>query len=376
MLLWDRGRDEFVAGSGAAADLVVREPASVAELEQQLAQRMADDGEQGPGWIGGLRFAPQREPSPSWASFGAGWWFRPRLWRLRRDGLERRGSAERSSARQIAAAAEIAVPSSPGEAPRSYLQRVGLALTELDQSQLEKVVLARSIRREGRIDPVATLTALAAREPLGTLYWLAPDAHHGFFGVTPETLYRREGTDVETEALAATAPISDAGGAALLCDEKSLREHNYVRDAIARTLGTVTRSIEMSAEPKVLTLARLHHLHTPIRAELHEARSLLSRLHPTPAVCGTPSAAAEAAIARLESVDRGLYAGAVGWWHSTGESVHVALRGAHYASDASTAYQGAGIVRGSIPASELAELDLKAASLFEAWTDADRGVRP
>ena len=367
MLLWDRGRNEFVAGSGAAAVLVAKEPSTAASLERRLAEQVARDDSQSPGWIGGMRFAPERTPSASWADFGAGWWFRPRHWITRRGELEQEGSNEARAQMPVNPAV-----SAPGESRESYLDRVRFALKELEQPGLRKVVLARSVKREGAIDPVRTLEALAEREARGTLYWLAPSEDQGFLGVTPETLYRREGLAVETEALAATAPLSDRDGAALLRDEKSLREHRYVRDAIAGALQPVSKSIDVSPEPGVLTLARLHHLHTPIRAELKTPQSLLARLHPTPAVCGTPFAAAEEAIARLEAVDRGLYAGAVGWWRRDGESVHVALRGAHYSRDASTAFLGAGIVQGSLPQAELLELDLKAASLFEAWAASGR----
>lgn len=362
VLIWDRDRDEWSAGFGASATHCVEDPTPTAALERSLMERAAAEPPDGPGWVGGVRFAAEREPGPTWRAFGASWWIRPRTWWTRRDGVERAGVEP--------GRAEIDRPTAPplsGESADVYLARVRAALDELHRSELDKIVLSRCVLRPGGVDAAATLEQMARTEPGGTVYWLALDEHEGFFGVTPETLYRRREATVETEALAATSGPSDHDGAALLADDKSLREHAYVRDAILEALEPFADAVDVSDSPELHRMARLHHLRTPIQARLREARPLLSKLHPTPAVCGTPYTAAEAAIARLEQKDRGLYAGAVGWCQRDGESIYVALRGARYTRDACAAYLGAGIVRGSVPEDELRELDLKAEALFASF---------
>ena len=369
VLIWDRDRDEWAAGAGAADAIVAPDGATTGEVERALAARAAAESDDDPGWIGGLRFTPARAASATWRAFGAGFWIRPRSWWTRRDGVDHTGScAERI---------ELTPPDCVelnGEEPEVYVERVRAALSELEGSELEKIVVSRCVQRAGGIDVGTTLRKMAHNEPGGTVYWIALDAEQGFLGATPETLYRRRGVGVETEALAATSGPEQAAGAALLADDKSRREHNYVRDAIIDALRPVADSIDAATVPELHRMARLQHLRTPIRARLRHGSPLLSRLHPTPAVCGTPYAAAEAAIARLERHDRGLYAGAVGWFHRDCESIYVALRGARYSRDACVAFLGAGVVRGSVPELELQELDLKAQALFASLAPAASGV--
>ncbi|MCR9245118.1 MAG: chorismate-binding protein [bacterium] len=289
---------------------------------------------------------------------------------MRYDGVERTGEEtggdESIASATVSGTHSVASPAS-GESSEVYLERVRAALVELDRARLDKIVLARCVHRPGSVDPVATLSRMASTESGGTLYWIALDENEGFLGLTPETLYRRRGVRVETEALAGTSGPRDVDGLALLRDAKSLREHAYVRDAIVQALTPIAAELDVAADPVLHRMARLHHLRTPITATLREAQPLLSRLHPTPAVCGTPHAAAEQAIARLEAKDRGFYAGAIGWCRRDGESIHVALRGARYSRGGCLAHLGAGIVRGSVPEAELRELELKAEALFESF---------
>jgi len=362
VLVWDRDRDEWAAGVGAAAIFTVAAPTPTAVIERELVQRAAAEPAEGPGWIGGIRFASEREPSSAWAAFGASWWIRPHTWWTKRDGVERKGVEGERVTLARPPSAELS-----GESAGAYLSRVRAALDELEGSKLEKIVLSRCVHRAGEIQAEATIEKMAQNEPSGTIYWIALDATDGFFGVTPETLYRRRGAQVETEALAATCGPRETDGAALLADEKSLREHAYVRDAIVAALRPGAAELDVATAPELLRMARLHHLRTPITARLRASGPLISRLHPTPAVCGTPYTEAEAAIARLEQQDRGLYAGGVGWCQRDGESIYVALRGARYSGGACAAYLGAGIVRGSRPEAELQELELKAAALFASF---------
>jgi menaquinone-specific isochorismate synthase len=158
----------------------------------------------------------------------------------------------------------------------------------------------------------------------------------------------------------------------LLHSEKDLREHRLVFDSIASQLAGLGLKLEHAAHPRLLGLANVHHLHTPISANLPATvhiLDLVERLHPTPAVGGVPQAPALAAIARIESFPRGLYAGPQGWVdHRGGGEFFVGLRSALIDGRTATAYAGAGIVAGSEPEKEFAETELKFKALIEALT--------
>ncbi len=189
-------------------------------------------------------------------------------------------------------------------------------------------------------------------------------------------MLRLQDRTLTTEALAGSAPrgataSEDAHHAsALLRSEKDLREHRHVIDSIARRLTPLGLTLTHADRPALLRLANLQHLHTPITATVPEnihAFDLLSRLHPTPAVGGTPREAALAAIPALEAFDRSLYAGALGWINAHGQAeFFVGLRSALIDGPRARLYAGAGIVDGSSPEKELAETNLKFRALQDA----------
>jgi menaquinone-specific isochorismate synthase len=155
----------------------------------------------------------------------------------------------------------------------------------------------------------------------------------------------------------------------LLDSEKDLREHACVRDSILRRLEQVGILGIADQGPRILPLANVQHLHTPIHAEVGESVHLLevlSELHPTPAVGGTPREAALSRIRELEQMDRGLYAGVVGWFNhlNEGEMV-VGIRSALIDGRRAKLYAGAGIVDGSEPEKEMRETELKLRALLE-----------
>jgi len=124
----------------------------------------------------------------------------------------------------------------------------------------------------------------------------------------------------------------------------------------------------------VRELANVVHLHTPVVARLAPGRSVAdvaSALHPTPAVAGVPSAAALRFLAEHEQLDRGLYAGIVGWVGDGSAELAVALRSALVRGRRARLFVGAGIVEGSSPDAEWEETELKARALLDAL-----GARP
>jgi len=164
--------------------------------------------------------------------------------------------------------------------------------------------------------------------------------------------------------MAGTAPGSVAAevAARLAASGKDAREHRFVVDAVHDALAPLAASISVPQAPVVEHFGSLAHLVTPIRGELREGRDgpsaldLARLLSPSPAVGGTPTDAALAAIRRLEPFDRGPYAGPVGWVDARGDGAFaVALRGAEIDGARALLRAGAGIVAGSDPASEWAE---------------------
>jgi isochorismate synthase len=263
-----------------------------------------------------------------------------------------------------------------GESRASFIERVRAAKETIARGDLEKVVLARAVRLAGRPRaPVPLVAALRELEP-GCLAFaiVAPDGK-AFVGATPERLVRRRGERALTGALAGSAPrgssaeADEARAAALLASKKDRSEHALVVEAVRTALAPAGR-ISRPRGPRVLRLAQVQHLFTPMSVALSRPASVLelgARLHPTPAVAGTPRAAALAHLRETEPLDRGWYAGAVGWMDATGDGeLAVSIRSALLDGRDAWLFAGAGIVAGSDPASEWDETEVKLRAMARA----------
>jgi menaquinone-specific isochorismate synthase len=262
----------------------------------------------------------------------------------------------------------------------SYQRAVTQALGEIAKGDYQKVVLARALKYTTveEFHPISVLNHLRRRYPDCYSFSIANGKGQSFIGATPERLVRVSSGRMHTTALAGSAARGESASEdaalaqALLHSEKDLREHKLVLDSIIGRVADLNLKVEHAAHPRLLGLANVHHLHTPISANLPESvhiLDLVGRLHPTPAVGGAPQAPALAAIARLESFPRGLYAGPQGWVdHRGGGEFFVGLRSALIDGRTATAYAGAGIVAGSEPEKEFAETELKFKALIEALT--------
>jgi isochorismate synthase len=254
------------------------------------------------------------------------------------------------------------------------------ALEALRAGTLEKVVLARRVpwAGEGRLPtPTSVLRALLTAQPTAYVFGVG---HGGqsFVGASPELLLRVRADDgvrqLETEALAGTAPRSEAPQE-LLESAKDRHEHAVVVDAIRAAISPHCEpgSVHVPATPEVVTLPNLHHLRTPISGRLRPGvspRAVLAALHPTPAVCGTPRADAQAWLSANEGFPRVLYAGPVGFDTPEHSLWVVGLRCAHLTDTAATLYAGVGLVSESKPVSELAETGLKLSVMRSALRQA------
>jgi menaquinone-specific isochorismate synthase len=263
----------------------------------------------------------------------------------------------------------------------AYRPAVAQALAEIARGDYQKVVLARARRftTTEEFHPLAVLNNLRQRYPGCYAFSIANGCGQSFMGASPERLVRVTGGRMHTEALAGSAPRGESASEdaafarALLHSEKDRREHQVVLEAISRQLADLDLKLEHAEQPRVLGLANVQHLHLPISAALPAGvhiLDLVERLHPTPAVGGSPRDAAIAAIARLESFPRGLYAGPQGWVdHRGGGEFFVGIRSALVDGRTATVYAGAGIVAGSAPEKEFAETELKFTALIEALTN-------
>jgi salicylate biosynthesis isochorismate synthase/menaquinone-specific isochorismate synthase len=259
--------------------------------------------------------------------------------------------------------------------PEEFERAVAAATERIEEDGMSKVVLAREVlvTAGAAHDPAALFGAL--REQFSSCFCFCcgtPEA--AFIGASPELLLRRSGASVSTVALAGSTrrssdpAVDDHLGEQLLRSDKDRREHAIVADRIARALRPGAVWVESAPEPEIVKVANIQHLATPVVAQLAEPRSaveLAGVLHPTPAVGGEPWAAAAAAISDLEQMDRGWYAGPVGWMDATEDGEFcVALRSALLRDREAHLYAGGGIVSGSEPAAELAETEVKLQALL------------
>ena len=272
------------------------------------------------------------------------------------------------------------------------------AVDRIDDGALGKVVLAR------RVDVTANRPFVTS-DVLARLLALYPTCMvfriDSFLGASPELLIERRGAHVASHPLAGTIGRSgdlatdEALIAGLLASPKERREHAYVIEGLRRTLGPLCDNLEVPDKPTVLELRNVTHLATRLTGVLSalpgrpglagdhpaptaagpahpglgvpSALQLVAAVHPTPAVGGTPTEAAVAYISEVEGIDRGRYAGPVGWMDARGDgSWAIGLRSADVNGAHASMYAGVGLVAGSRPGTELAETQLKLQALLAA----------
>jgi len=257
-----------------------------------------------------------------------------------------------------------------------WQSRVSTAIQEIGSGEVEKVVLARDLRAhlDHDIDPRPILKSLAANYPSTWVFSIA-----GLIGATPELLLRLVRGMVTSRVLAGT--ISKTGdderdlalAASLARSSKDLEEHEYAVRSVADALEPFCSSTNVPESPFVLHLANVMHLATDVTGALIESKkeidafALLEKLHPSAAVCGTPTDKARNLIKRIEGMNRGRYAGPVGWIDAAGDGeLGIALRSGEISGSEIRIFAGCGIVAGSSPEKELAESSAKFAAMRSA----------
>ena len=406
---WEQpDREGFaLAALGSAHEVISRGPGRFGDLVAACAEvargRLADEPDRlpagaGPVWVGGCAFEPHGGRAPHWSSFPPALMALPELALHRSAGQTHltlcalaghgvdSGAASRRLRARLAALREadlpLADPHPTAESriasvlpPGRFEEAVAQAVGRIAAGELEKVVLAREVVVESprAHEPAAVYGAL--REVFASCFCFccgSPEA--AFLGASPELLVRRTGAGAATVALAgstrrsADPAVDDHLGEQLLRSAKDRREHEIVVRRIERTLRGQAVWVEAAPEPGLVRVANIQHLATPIRAQLAEPRSaveLAGLLHPTPAVGGEPRNQALATIAQLEELDRGWYAGPVGWMDAAEDGEFcVAIRSALLRDRTAHLFAGNGIVTDSDPTAELAETELKLEALL------------
>lgn len=257
---------------------------------------------------------------------------------------------------------------------------VGEAVRRIEGGGLDKVVLARDLvaTLDEPLDVRAPLARLAADYPSCWTFHV-----DGFFGSTPEMLVRLERGLVTSRVLAGTIRRTGddahdlALAGSLARSSKDLEEHEYAVRSVAEALAPHCTSMNVPETPFVLHLPNVMHLATDVTGVMRDdtsALSLAASLHPSAAVGGTPTAEAVRLIAEIELLDRGRYAGPVGWIGASGDGEWgIGLRSAQIEDDGSVVrlFAGCGIVADSVPADELAESNAKLIPVRDALTPQD-----
>ncbi len=358
------------------------------------------EGPPGAGLVatGGFAFAPQGGSSPPWASFAPASLIVPEV-AFARSGTDVRmtltglcaaddtvedvlARIERRLAELTDCGLPMLDPDPTGRVrvgstmpPEHYEEAVARAVERIRAGVMEKVVLAREVQVQAPVahNPAAVLGVLRDAFP-DCFVFAVGRGESTFVAASPELLLRREGMRVATLALAgstrrsADPAVDDHLGEQLLRSAKDREEQAIVTRRISRALRPHALWVTAADEPVVVKMANIQHLATPIRAQLASPRSaveLAGLLHPTPAVGGEPWAAAQPQIPALEGMDRGWYAGPVGWTDSSEDGEFcVALRCALLTGPVARCYAGVGVVRDSDPTAELAETEVKLGALL------------
>ena len=257
---------------------------------------------------------------------------------------------------------------------RKWESIVGWVLRAVHCSPLDKIVLARetAVDFSAPLEPATILQQLQSSSPGCFHFLFEPIPGMAFLGASPERLFRREGRSVESEAVAGTRPR----GASDLEDERMIdelfgsakeqREHEFVRISLQEEIAQLAAHVTMDVQPSIMRLASEIHLVSRLRAILRQeytSLDVLEALHPSPAVGGYPSNLALDVIREREPLDRGWYAGPVGWIGVNEAEFAAGIRSGLVSGSMIRLYSGAGIVRGSTPPDEWAEIGHKIGGL-------------
>jgi isochorismate synthase len=364
----------------------------------------------GPLLLGGFPFAPgDARHDPAWRGFERSALVLPRLmltigpegaWLTANvvtgpdadsdaDGLDGDATARAREIGELWDGLRAAAPSVPltpaseplriaAEAPEAAWRATVVRFAgAVGRGRVDKVVLARRVDlvAEGPLDIPSALRRLEASAPESTVFAVTRRGRT-FLGATPERLARTEGREFRTVAMAgsigrgADEAEDERLAAELLASDKDREEHRVVVEMLRETLGSIAARLEVGRDPSVVRLRHVQHLVTELSGRLRERAGILAlveRLHPTPAVGGQPRDLALELIDEQERLDRGWYAGPLGWLDRRGDGEFVvAIRSGVVDGAMASLFAGCGIMADSDPAREWEESRMKLRSLASA----------
>jgi isochorismate synthase len=415
---WSQPREGFtIVGLGAAQTIEISECAGIPSRFEQAAEAWAQVMAEahieapfnlpgvGPVFLGGFAFDAGTPATQLWQGYPHGRLVLPRLIYTQRDDetwltynavldphddpdaeaealnvLHDRLTQDLGRGRRLYHSG--AFPSTtvrelrPGSAWQADVARAAQAVRD---GELEKVVLARAVQLQTSkpFNVTRALRQLSTNYTGCYIFAFAQD-ERCFLGATPERLVRLHDGEVLTMSLAGSSRRGETRdedkqlGQALLTSAKDRREHALVVQSVIEALTDSCLTLQWGDEPTLLKLGNIQHLYTPIVGQLADGYTifdLVEQLHPTPAVGGRPREAGLAFIRECEELDRGWYAGPVGWLNDQGEGEFaVALRSALIRDNIATLFAGCGIVGDSDPEREYAESMLKLRPMLNALT--------
>lgn len=380
----------------AAAGVLINVSGSAASGTTTWMERITthlNAADEGVRFYGGTRFDMRTPAAPEWRTLGAYRFVVPRFEAVRRDGRTllvcNFWHSERDGLSPLLADLQRPPAPVPERPPLVCLQRhadtpthseweelVRTALVAIDNPRdpLRKVVVARrtSATAASLLTPSLLLACMSRTEDRSFRFLVQPRPGTAFVSVTPERLFSLSGRTVHTEAIAGTRRRGYSKQEdqrlrqELSSSAKDVLEHRIVHDAIASALSNLCTDTKASTT-KVLRLPAVQHLMSRLSGHLAPGlgvADLIDSLHPTPAVGGEPAEPARCFLTLHETFDRGWYAAPVGWIGQGEATFAVAIRSALLNGEEVSLYTGNGVVTGSSPDSEWAELEAKVGCYF------------
>lgn len=385
-----------LVGLGQAAVLTAEEERfdSIASQWKMLCDGLIkEEKDMDPVLFGGFSFDPQTRQEKEWDAFPAAYFTVP-LFQLKIEKGktyvsinyltdEPQAAADFEALRQerdrlihMAQVEEFTLSAKPNVrkqtelATERYMEAVEQVTSQIKEQVAEKVVIARKIKLtfEDEFQKAAALHAIT-NEQSSSYHFGLQIGQEMFFGATPERLVEISNGRAYSACVAGsiergkTAKEDQQLGDVLLRDKKNREEHQYVVDMITDVFAEFCTSIQVNKTPKLLKVRDIQHLFTPVEGNLAEDMDifrLVEALHPTPALGGVPRAKALDMIRQEEQMDRGFYAGPIGWTDAAGNGEFaVAIRSGLLTGKEAYLYAGGGIVADSTPMEEYAETWVK-----------------
>lgn len=347
----------------------------------------------GPTFMGAFRFHSEEMPRAPWDDMASNVWVLPRTlvahspagtWVTvnalvsRKEDVDQAGLGLETGVDEAGAGDTIPrLQGWNGLARSRWTSSVQRILNEIHSGRLEKATLARHLRLSfgGRCPVRPILRNLAGSYPDCRVFALAR-GESCFLGATPEVLIQQEKRRIRSVCLAGSAPrdpdqaVDDIEARILMDDHKERWEHEVVVRWIADRLEPLASDLSWNTTPRLLRLRAVQHLETVFEGTVPDGRDaleLLAAIHPTPAVAGRPLAEALKIVREEEEMDRGWYAGPIGWMDREGDGeMALGIRSALIRGPEAFLFAGAGIVEGSDPDKEWREVELKLTPLLSA----------